>query len=229
LKYETDFENIIQTSPYTLSMPISHSFNLGAVSGGARIWMDDGSSETNSPTPHSGSRCVGMETTTSERNEFNILDIQDLASSEYYVSVWLYFPVGWQIPASHWYSMGQPFQGQDSPWLPMSAVHPNNWGGVNSVDIDYNTPPNLVTLSHVAGYLPPVGRWFKFEFYVYMHPTQGKLKVWIDGNLMCDISNLQTVNSVGQPMLMMPAKIYGANGQGTWRLWVDDLAIYGLP
>jgi hypothetical protein len=170
-----------------------------------------------------------METTTSERNEFNILNIQNLTSSEYYVSVWLYFPVGWQIPASHWYSMGCPFQGQSSPWLPISSVHPNNWGGVNSVDIDYDTPPNKRTIATVYDYLPPVGRWFKFEFYVYMHPTQGKLKVWIDGNAMCDISNLKTVNTVGQSMLATIAKIYGGDGTTTLRLFVDDLAIYGLP
>jgi hypothetical protein len=157
------------------------------------------------------------------------VNIQNLASSEYYVSVWLYFPVGWQIPASHWYSIGVPFQGQDSPWLPTSAVHPSNYGGVNRVTTDYGTPPNLITLSSVENYLPPVGRWFKFELYVYMHPTQGKLKVWIDGKAMCDVSNLKTVNTVGQSMLATIAKIYGGEGVGTLRLWVDDLEIYGLP
>jgi hypothetical protein len=228
LKYGTDFENITVKNYQQISMPISHSFNLGAVSGGASFWME-GLDRHSGITPHSGSRCVGMETTTSERNEFNIDNIQNLVSpsTEYYVLEWLYLPVGWQIPATHWYSICGPFQGQSSPWLPVSEVHPNNWGGTNKIDLDYGGGPWTI-LDTVSG-LPPIGEWFKLAYYVKLSTTQGIIKIWINDIEILTATGIDTWGSVGRAMLATTAKIYGGNGVGTLRLWVDDLAIYGAP
>jgi len=228
LKYATDFENIIKTSSTTLSMSISHEFGLGAVSGGARIWMDDGSSETNSPTPHSGSRCVGMETTTSERNEFNIYSIQNLVSpsTEYYVSEWLYLPVGWTIPSSHWYSICADLQALADPYLPRSEIILNNWDNINKIDL--GTVANGVVDTYYS--LPPIGQWFKFAYYVKLSTTAGIIKVWINNEEILSASGIDTWGAVGRAMLTTVAKIYGGEGKGTLRLWVDDLSIYsGAP
>lgn len=225
LIYRTDFENIVKSSSTTLNMPISHEFGLGAVSNGARMWME-GLDENHGITPHSGSRCVGMETTTSERNEFNIYNIQNLAGQAYYISLWMYLPTGWNIPASHWYSLNAPLQGMDSPWLPAVEVHPNNWDNQLSIDLDSHISGGTwTTLDTVSG-LPPIGEWFKFSYYVKLSTSQGIIRVWINDVEVLSASGVDTWGSVDRTMLTTVAKIYGPEGQGTWRFYVDDLSIY---
>jgi hypothetical protein len=224
LKYSTDFENITKTTPNSLSMPIANSFNLGAVAGGAIMWLEDGNQTTNSPIPHSGNRCIGMETTASERNEFNLFEIQSFAGQQYYVSEWLYLPQSWAIPATHWYSICAPFQAERSPYLPVAEIDINNWS-TNQISLLYGGGP-WTTLNTTSG-LPPVGQWFKFSYYVKLSTTDGVVKVWVNDTEILSATGTDTWGETGTSMITTIAKIYGGDGQGTLRMWVDDLMIYG--
>lgn len=239
LKYATDFENITKVSEYTLSMPIAHGFVLGtAPVTGSRMWIEDGHQVPNSPTPHSGTRCIGMQVTTSDRNEFNIANMETFVGPEFYVSLWLYRALDWVLPASGWYSTLCPFQSQIAvprprePSIGLATYEPSTelfLGRNDFLGVGLGMSNWVEYLSYAFQALPK-GRWVKFAWDVVLHPTQGKVKVWVDDVLICDASNVETTYYSGQPMKTTIAKIYGTEGVGTYRLWVDDLQIWtGIP
>jgi hypothetical protein len=39
------------------------------------------------------------------------------------------------------------------------------------------------------------GRWYALELYIYLHPTKGKVRMWIDGELKASAANLSTARS----------------------------------
>jgi hypothetical protein len=39
------------------------------------------------------------------------------------------------------------------------------------------------------------GRWYALELYVYMHPTKGRVRMWIDGELKAQATNVSTAVS----------------------------------
>jgi hypothetical protein len=112
-------------------------------------------------------------------------------------------------------------------YLPITETH--IWNNADhEVVQSWGTPGSAdpyTYLSIISGW-PSIGQWFKYEFYVVLHPTDGILKVWIDGRLLADVSGLKTTGYVGQSMLATIAKIY-SSGALSYKLWVDDLEIYG--
>ena len=224
--YETDFESIIKTDDHHISIPLEHYFHT--VGSGATFWMEDGYQRLSAPTPLSGARCLGMETVDSERVEFNIYDMETLVGEEYYVSLWYYFPSDWVVPASGWWSLGNPCAGQNDPWLPMVEVHPYDAGVFDRIALDSGGGP-WVTLDGWDG-LQPVGQWFKYAFYVKLDTINGEVRVWLNNEEILSANGIDTIGYFGNEILSTVAKIYGSEGIGTWRVWIDNLEIWdGIP
>jgi hypothetical protein len=246
LKYETDFENIVKVDPHYLSLPILHRFTFA--DGYGNVWME-GLDRNSGITPHSGSRCVGMELTELDlsggpRNEFNIVGLNSLVGQELFVSVWLYLPANWGLfdPNWNWYSIADPMFEQSSTYLPywvIFIVNPPSYNiyiatrGLDGQLVTMaQTPPGSVVRDPPA-YPLPLGRWFNLQYYV-KHSSgsgvaDGAVKIWIDGKVVCELSNV--VTSGGDDWFTTPAKIYGSLVQSgmPYKIWVDDLEIYGLP
>jgi hypothetical protein len=232
LVYMTDFENIVKEDAHRLSMPIAHQFTYGA--GGATFWMEGLDRKTFGITCHSGSRCVGMELTDitkSRRNEFNI-PLNEMVGDEIFVSVWLYLPADYQLhgPEPQWETLIVPYQAAGSPWQPSAAVHTTQTplSSAFGLTVDYTAYDGSVgTISAYNNFPLPRGRWFQCQYYVKHSPTDGALKVWVDGILIIDKSGFATAHS-NEEWLTSIAKIY-YNDRDTfspYRIWVDDLQIY---
>jgi len=222
--YSTDFETVTKQSSTSLNMGIENLF----VMEGATMWVEGRDLTTPGITAHSGTKSIGMSGGT--RNEFELNHLSNnFGITEYYVSIWIFLPVGFTV--LDWYSIGDPIGGSTGDWLPQSETtilggspptYPliiESWGTWGSSSDPYTI------ISSVSGF-PPVGRWFKYEFYVKLDPTNGVIKVWIDGEVICDVSPIRTIDYIGQPMTMSIAKIYGSEADGK-KIWADDLKIYG--
>jgi hypothetical protein len=244
LKYATDFENIVKVDPHTLSLSISHRFNLGSDNSSASMWVE-GLDRNSGITPHSGIRCIGMEITSivsDMRNEFNIVGLDSLVGSKLFVSVWLYLPANWSLQASglNWYSLADPMFEYGPTYLPYWAIQICNPPSFNLAVDTRGLDGKMVSIASTnlgsvvrdpPAYPLPRGRWFNLEYYVLRSSARGvadgAVKVWIDGRVVCDL--LGVVTSGGADWFTTPAKIYGLLVQAgmPYKLWVDDLAIYG--
>jgi hypothetical protein len=238
LKYETDFEDIYKISPQTLSLPINHGFTFGPY---ADMWVE-GLDRNSSITPHSGSRCIGMEvtnTSTNIRNEFNIVNLDSFVGSKLFVSVWLYLPSNWGLydPNWNWYTLANPMMSQGPTYLPYWSVHVVNPSSYRiDIDASYSTSPMLETpagsvVQDPPAYPLPLGRWFNIQYYVLRSSASGladgSIYVWIDGRVVCHLTNVITKSN--EDYFTTIAKIYGSLVQEAmpYRQWVDDLQIYG--
>ena len=245
LKYETDFENIVKVDPHYLSLPILHRFTF--TDGYGSVWME-GLDRNSGIIPHGGSRCVGMELTeidlSSPRCEFNILDLNSFVGQEIFVSVWLYLPADWGLssPDWNWYElanpMTSPYASNYAPYWALHIVNPPSY----RMDVDMRdltkqgylmqeTPLGSVVRDPPA-YPLPRGRWFNLKYYVLRGSAggaDGAVKVWIDGKVVCDLSGV--ITSGGGDWGTCPADIYGSFVQSAmpYKIWVDDLSIYGAP
>ncbi|MGA2462593.1 MAG: hypothetical protein ABSF82_14340 [Candidatus Bathyarchaeia archaeon] len=250
--YRTDFENVTLKYPEPhndngLNMGIPNSLVYGnyVQPGGATAWMEGLDKKTPGFTCHSGTRCLGMElfdASKSRRDEFNIDGLKELVGDEMFLSVWLYLPADWQTHGvgspNGWNSFEffNPFWTAQSPYTrPYSAVDvcqatspsPSipfvvavTWNDLNDVQHPLGAYQNFPL---------PRGRWFQAQYYVLRDPTNGILKIWIDGTLVLDKSGLQTkATSSPEEWFTTPAKIYYNTQYDTfspYQIWVDDLEI----
>ncbi len=240
VKYSTDFEDAVKVDLHHLNLPIEHWFEFAADftgtgngNGGARMWV-------NTNIAHGGTKSLGMELfdiTLSRRNEFNILNVQNLAGDEIFVSVWLYLPSTWSLHVPgidwNWCSLMEIYF--DHPnYLPNAELvvyQPDITKPVFDIAVggrDINN--NGFTLNRISNFPLPRGRWFNVQYYLLRHTTNGAIKVWVDGKLICDVTGIQTkaVGSTGYHI--SPGKIYHHPQETAGhRLYVDDLQIYGKP
>jgi len=246
LKYRTDFEDIMKVDDHHLSLPISHWFEYR--SDGADFWME-GLDRNLAITPHSGTRCLGMEITApppseTPRNEFNILPLNSLVGDELFVSVWLYLPADWGLfdPSWNWYELVCPqISPYSSNYYPGWTVHivrdPDYRIDVDmrSTDLVQHTmeqTPSGSVVRDPPAYPLPKGRWFNVKYYVKrgsaLTSPDGIMRIWIDDRIVCDLSNV--ITGGGQDWGTTPADIYGSLVQSAmpYRIWVDDLSIYGV-
>lgn len=224
-----DFENSTKIDNVQLDLspcPIGNSFSLDP--GGARMWIETGLS-------HSGSKSVGMEVSDqakSRRNEFNFFDMQNVVGDKLSVSEWLYLPadfgaqpsgVGW-----NWFELVVFFSEEpaNAPYMTLTLYQFDT--GKQAFDLAINEW-DVNNVKHVHAYYKnyplPLGRWFNVQFYLFRHPTNGILMVWLDGHVLCDESGLTT--KVAESYFTSVAKIYTVEGdKSPRRIWVDDLQIY---
>jgi hypothetical protein len=241
LKYRTDFETVTKATANTLNMGIPNWFEFD---NGNNMWIDAGTQRTNSPPAHSGSKCIGMEVLSGIRAEFNIMDMQNIVGNEYYISVWVYLPSDWSSPGTdNWYSLNDLFMGGEHvtpyPYYPYSETYISQ-SAPNVFSIDHDIRDRTtgsqyeVPLANNPNFPLPRGRWFKTEWYIYRHVTNGIVRVWIDGIKTCDrtgtpASPVKTVNANSNEFFITITKIYGSVGAlpNPYRLWTDDFEIYG--
>jgi hypothetical protein len=233
--YETNFEDIAKRDADSLNMPIDNSFNLGG-GAGAAFWMEGLDRTTPGITCHSGIRCVGMELTDktkSERNQFNILNLQNLVGQELFVSVWLYLPADWglHMPFDNWYEIADAYSAP--PYNQYAAFHIDQPDGSKDVfnlllvGRENQDPSVLHVYMQDSNYPLPRGRWFNLQYYVFRDATNGIIRIWIDGTLLFDSNNTPTKDPSVTEWFTIPAKIYydGGDTYSPYRIWVDDLEI----
>jgi hypothetical protein len=216
---------------------IDNWFEFGG-DGGASIWMEGLDWTTPGVTCHSGSRCVGMELTDiakSRRNEFNIHGLENLVGNELYVSVWLYLPANWQLhqtTGNNWYEIVNPFFTDAPSYLPYSAIEiyqPDIAKKTFNLDFQAGTGSTEVRLDAISNWSLPRGRWFNVQYYVFRDPTNGIVRVWVDGTLLFDANNIATKNPSIAKWFTTVGKIYYDTHDtfSPYQIWVDDLTIYG--
>jgi hypothetical protein len=233
--YSTDFEDVTMRDANHLNMGIDNSFEFGGA-GGATMWLEGLDRKTPGVNCHSGSRCVGMELTDitkSRRNEFEILNLQNLGiTNEYFVSVWLYLPADWRLhsPVENWYEIVNPYFSGPPTYLPYSAITIGQETTAQVFDLrtDYRDLSGAMhTWDTYTNFSLPRGRWFQVQYYVRRSSTDGILRIWFDGALVTNRSGLLT-KGPNEDWFTTPAKIYyGTNDTfSPYQIWVDDLQIY---
>lgn len=123
--------------------------------------------------------------------------------------------------------MAVPFMEGGPAWAPYSAIQIRqepqfklavNYRGVDQVESFLDT--------HVDFPLPR-GRWFNVQWYVFRHPTDGILKIWVDGMLVTNRSGLQTKGSTEEWFTTVAKIYYNPNSKySRFKIWADDLEIW---
>jgi len=148
-------------------------------------------------------------------------------------------PTDWQLhlPSGYtggrnWYEIADPFFTVGPtyrPYSPLTVYQKDSTVQVFSLAFEYRDTSNVIrTLKEIPNYPLPRGRWFNLQYYVYRHETNGIIKVWIDGALLWEGTNISTRNSSIVEWKTVPAKIYYDTNDGfsPYRIWVDDLQMY---
>jgi len=145
LLFNTSFENaqISSCSGYEYGLNLGIC-NYGMIQyslppTGGLLWIEDGGQYSNSPTPHSGNRCLGLRSgpvtgTSHARAEWELTHLQGgtgwtcgfgdnypalAVPDDYYVSVYLYLPSDWsRVPAGYGGSSQY-----DPPWYEMLNLY----------------------------------------------------------------------------------------------------------
>ena len=228
LKYSTDFETATSASSSRLNLAggFQNRFNFD---GTASKWVEGLERTTNGITPHSGTRCIGAETSgNGYRVEFVIYPRTVGVGDTFYIREWLYLPADWSIAGGGWYGILQASDNNPPNWHPYyqcliyKTSNPALFNMMlNSRDVSGYYTESYQTKSNFA---LPRGQWFKFEWYeVRATNNQGSVKCWINGQVIFDKSGLTTKYVDDYQVETM--KIYG--DPGTYQLWVDDFELWG--
>ena len=238
LVYYTDFEDAEKVDDRHLNLPVNHYFNFAGRlqnktwawgEDGARFWVEDSFA-------YSGNKCIGMELfdiTKALRNEFIIYDAHKQLGEEIFVSVWLYLPSDWMLysPTLRWYEIQNPFIENNPPnWVPKLHFHVSQTTlgepTFNVYLMSRDKDNNISMLSHNSNFPLPRGRWFQVSYYLLRHPSEGVIKIWMDGELVCDKSDVVT-KEVTDDYSIVVAKIYHeTDDTTTHRIYVDDLELW---
>jgi hypothetical protein len=194
-------------------------------------------------SPHSGSRCIGMEVYTGingpHRAEFNIKGLDSLVGKELYVSAYVYVPTTYSLNLDNsWASWGDAYMtwSVDTPYTAFlierpygSPSHPASQRYYRMYMGYRDTGGGMNPLGTIEPYTLPLGRWYHLEYYVYRDTgTNGIVKYWVDGVLQFNVSGFQTDSSTND-CFTTPIKIYyGPSDTAAHNfIWIDDLQIYG--
>lgn len=261
LVYSSDFETMTRKDSLHVNMGID---NYQDYEGGGTWWIE-GLERTTSQVAgqsfacHSGTRCMGLEVRNhsivggTPRSEFNIMHMQNVVGNEFYVSVWLYLPADFQLHSDninfYWYSIGDIFMSDQTAtpvaFNPYSEIHIHQSSLATPPDfsVDPDIRDNLgsgliITPLATNPHFPlPRGRWFNLKFYVYRDVTNGIIKMWMDGILVCNVtvnssSPIKTRNANDNAFFITVGKIYyePSDSYPLYQIWIDDLQIYnGMP
>src|SRR5262245_41400935 len=69
----------------------------------------------------------------------------------------------------------------------------------------------------------PLDRWFQLDIYILRDPEQGKIKVWLDNELIFNLANVRTKNDTDRWL----TKLADVDTEpAPFELWVDDVEIW---
>jgi hypothetical protein len=225
--FATGFENASMLNTHHMDIDLDNWFEYGG-DGGAEVWMD--SSRT-----HNGGRSVGMklyDIRQSRRVEFDIYP-QAMVGDDYTVSAWYYLPADWSLNVPgidwNWYALialYSEYQDNYDNYVELHIGQPDISRDQFNLSLFQRRSGNgTQNIATVRNFPLPRGRWFHVQYYVKRHPTNGVIKVWIDGQLIFDESGLTT--KAQNDYYVTLAKIYhDPRDEVTHQVWVDDMAIY---
>jgi hypothetical protein len=70
----------------------------------------------------------------------------------------------------------------------------------------------------------PRGEAFHLKYYVFRHPSEGIVKLWLDDVLIFNISGVPTM--FRQNFFLIPEKVYGGEVLPEKKIWMEQLSIY---
>jgi hypothetical protein len=231
LIYKTNFSNVGVSGRQLTNFPLNHAFVTETGSQYSRIWMDNGTHETDSPPARpDGGLWVGIEKQSgADRIEFNLNNIQATlgGKNEWYMKYKMYLQPDFAIRVGGWFSLILPYQIQDSPYYPYGAIQIfNEASGVSTLlKLSYGSDYYQMFWRHY----PPLGREFEVAFHVVISETAGVLEVWLDGTKVVNMQGYAN-RGVGTRNLVSLAKLYTSGETRTFRAWVTDLEVWdGIP
>ena len=241
LKFRTDFSDLeIIGSPrpnsfqYVNGTPFPMRQNLNYRDGTARCEIID------DPTAIGG-KSFFMEVfegqPTNARFEINWY-LRDLGiTDEFYIDVRMRLPDGYHLEAPWdnptwwgWHEIMNPVDEwtEDNPdvYKMHLQIRQTEQGYVLALTLKTEQTRTVYYEGEVP-FVPPAG-WFHMKVYVKRHPTDGIVKVWIDGALMFDVPHVRTMDR--EDFYADVAKLYGGDILPAKQLWVNTVEIYdGLP
>lgn len=214
-----------------LNLPIPHHFVFQGV-GGARAWIE-------TDFAHSGSKCIGMhlyDVSKSRRNAFAILDAQDVVGDEYTMRVWHRLNPDFRLgsPTNTWYvTLGimtdYPTPESSGGYYPNYVIMLNQGSADHLFDVllfNRKLDNSISVPAVIYDYPLPRGRFFQWEAYLLRHPTDGKIKVKLNGETLFDLEGIPT-KFYSQSYFIQPAKIYHSTDDPLEHYtWIGDLELW---
>jgi hypothetical protein len=119
----------------------------------------------------------------------------------------------WDYGVPYYYMPLHVGKNLDGFMLSLSLIYAPNDGTENTIIWKFSSSVNL-----------PRGESFHLRYYVFRHPTDGLIKVWIDNTLVFNISEKPTM--FREEYFTTPAKLYGGEILPEKKLWLDKLTIF---
>ncbi len=171
----------------------------------------------------------------SDRCDANIY-IQDLGiTNELYVESRLKLREDYYLTSPGWHELVDLFSEWQGTGIPLDYMPLHVSGGPSqfyfTISLRYSPndgTPNQIVWSRNSPVDLPRGEYFNLRYYVLRHPTNGKVKVWINDTLIFDVSGVETM--LNEEFFTTPAKVYGGEVLPEKIAWCDSLEIYdGVP
>jgi hypothetical protein len=229
LIYKTDFSNVGVSGRQLTNFPISHAFVTETNPSATRIWMDDGTHETDSP-PKPAGLWVGVEKQGSaDRIEFNLNDIAaTVGKNEWYIKEKICLQPDFAIRSGGWFSFLLPYQLQDSPWYPYAAIQVYNESSGISTCVKLNYSSETIYPAFIHGY-PPRGVVIPVAYHVIINEGAGVCEIWFggldDAHKVFNLHGYRNAGAGGRELVSL-IKLYTSGETRTFKAWVTDLEIW---
>jgi len=234
--YKTDFRGVVKRDDNRLEiLDLPHWCEFGG-SGGASMFVERGFA-------HSGDTCIGQrmwDATKSRRNEFDIWPEDLVGTGDFSMSAWVLLPkdYGLHIGAIDWgwhevFGLASENLGASGLfYLRLLLQQPDISRPVWNMILGGRTPraggegPQFVR-AKTDRFPLQRGEWFHVHYWMTRKASGGAVKLWIDGQLIFDVSAKQT--SYGGPLMVTPSKLYfeiAETATHEHQIWMDDLKLY---
>jgi len=234
--YRTEFRDVAQRDANRLDMAdLQHWVEFGG-GGGADMFVERAFA-------HSGDTCIGQrlwDATKSRRSEFDIWPEDLVGLDDFSMSAWIRLPAdyGLHIGAIDWgwhefFCLASENLGASGLfYLRLLLQQPDIGKPIWNLTMGGRTPRAggegaQFVWAKTNRFPLRRGEWFHVHYWMTRKASGGAVKVWIDGQLVFDVSGKQT--SYGGPLMVTPAKLYfevAETAACDHSIWLDDLKLY---